>query len=315
MNTVYIIAIAILFTFGGQIALPNASVDDGKAQGSIYGNDMAEVSIPHGSEPITAWEYQKALGIGIDIAWSGKGKAPGESLEKEIQALQAGGIGHVRLRIDQKLEEINFDLLDEEIAGYLSYGVMPVLTFEGTFLMENPTKENISQGVLWWDTVAQRYAEYSHLLSFAPLGASDGKLGSDSDLLNEVYAELAGGIRKSNPTRMLVLSPIGGGDATGLQLLEMPQNHNLYIMMGWNFGTTGRAYWTKGTAKEKALIVEKIQAAKKFERETGIPTWMSGWTPKGFVLSEAEVQDCIGYIQGELQKENIPFAMTADPLA
>ena len=122
-----------------------------------------------------------------------------------------------------------------------------------------PNEKNLEKTVAWWKTVAERYQDVSYLLSFDLLIEATDQLNQQPDRLNELYEAVTTEIRKTNPERILFISPRMRSDAAYLAELEIPTDHNQYLMAEWHFYAAGpskeneRKKWTTGTEEEKQI--------------------------------------------------------------
>ena len=142
------------------------------------------------------------------------------------------------------------------------------------------------------------------------------------DTLNEMYEQTVAEIRKTNPDRIIMISPRLRSDPNYLSELKIPSAHNGYIMAEWHFYASGpdktneKKLWTTGTDAEKKLITDKIQTALAWQQQTGIPTWVGAWMPgnynKGNTYSVEEQTVFAGFMTKALSDAGIPFAVNAD---
>ena len=119
-----------------------------------------------------------------------------------------------------------------------------------------------------------------------------------------------------------MISPRLRSDAAYLHELEIPTDHNDYLMAEWHFYAAGpsktnvRKLWTTGTEQERSLIDEKIQLALEWQQETGIPTWVGAWMPgnyndgNDYTIEEQVVFS--SYMTQQLTNAGIPFAVNSD---
>lgn len=118
------------------------------------------------------------------------------------------------------------------------------------------------------------------------------------------------------------MSPRVRSDAAYLKELEIPTQANGYMMAEWHFYASGpskenaRKLWTTGTDGEKKLIKDKINLAKTWQKDTGIPTWVGAWMAGNYndgddYTIEEQVKFA-HYMVAQLQKANIPFAVNSD---
>ena len=70
--------------------------------------------------------------------------------------------------------------------------------------------------------MAEHYQDASPLLSFDLLIEATDSLNKQPEKLNEIYELLVTEIRKTNPTRIIMISPRLRSDAAYLQELKIP---------------------------------------------------------------------------------------------
>lgn len=272
--------------------------------------------------PISPWQYQALLGRGMDVDWS-KTTAGQENYSVEaVKAFKAQGISHVRIRIKDEADENLFIHLDQQIKDCLANGLIPIIAYQADELKNEPTEKNMKKVINWWRTVAERYQDYSHLLSFDLLIEVTDSLNKEPDKLNEIYENLVTEIRKTNPTRIIMISPRLRSDAAYLEELKIPTQHNNYLMAEWHFYASGpskendRKLWTVGTEEEKKLINEKINLALEWQAKTGVLTWVGAWMAgnyndgNDYTIEEQVV--FAEYMTEQLTKAQIPFAVNSD---
>lgn len=170
--------------------------------------------------------------------------------------------------------------------------------------------------------MAEHYQDASPLLSFDLLIEATDSLNKQPEKLNEIYELLVTEIRKTNPTRIIMISPRLRSDAAYLQELKIPTQHNGYLMAEWHFYASGtsktnaRKLWTSGTKEERALIDEKIALALAWQNQTNVPTWVGAWMPGNYNdeddYSIDEQIQFAGYMTEQLTNEGIPFAVNSD---
>lgn len=301
-------AIIIDESLGGNVEFKN---------GTIYITTLKETD-----NPINPWEYQELLGRGIDVDWSKTTEGRNNYNVQAVKDFAEQGISHVRIRIKDEANEELFIHLDQQIKDCLENGLIPIIAYQGDELKNNPTDKNIDKVVEWWSITAERYKEYSHLLGFDLLIEVTDALSKEPTKLNEVYEKSVAEIRKTNPTRMLIISPRLRSDAAYLKELSIPTQHNNYLMAEWHFYAAGpskenaRKLWTVGTDEEKNLINEKINLALDWQKETGIPTWVGAWMAgnynDGNDYTVAEQVIFAKYMTQQLTNANIPFAVNSD---
>ena len=79
--------------------------------------------------------------------------------------------------------------------------------------------------VMLWEQIATRFQAKSARLLFEPYNEPHGRLKGDP--WNVLVARTLGVIRKSNPTRIVVIGPTSWNSASDLRLLQLPNDANL----------------------------------------------------------------------------------------
>lgn len=279
-------------------------------------------TIVDGKTAITPYEYQKILGKGMDVDWSKTTQGKEYYNKQTVMDFKEAGVSHVRIRVKDKADDELFKYLDSQIDDCLEYGLIPIIAYQADEFKNEPTQKNINQVVKWWGKVAQRYKDKSHLLSFDLLIEATDALNKQPEKLNEIYEQLVTEIRKTNPTRIIMMSPRLRSDATYLSELKVPTNHNNYMMAEWHFYAAGpsktneKKLWTSGTKEEQDRITEKINLALSWQEDTGIPTWVGAWMPgnynDGNDYTIEEQVSFATFMTQSLSKSNIPFAVNSD---
>lgn len=275
-----------------------------------------------GKMPIEPAQYQKILGKGMDVDWSKTKKGRETYSEKIVKDFKKAGISHVRIRIKDEISEQLFENLDKQVDDCLINGIIPIIAYQANGFKNDVSKEEMDKVVEWWTAMAEHYQEKSYLLLFDMMIECTDALNKNPDKLNELYENVVTAIRKTNPQRILMMSPRVRSDAQYLSELKVPTQANGYLMAEWHFYAAGpskeneRKLWTKGTEKEKNLIREKINFALKWQKKTGIPTWVGAWMAgnynDGDDYSIKEQVIFAHFMTTELEKAGIPFAVNAD---
>ncbi|MFS0918918.1 glycoside hydrolase family 5 protein [Brevibacillus sp. 179-C 1.1 NHS] len=295
-----------------------AGMQAAAAQGSLM---IASASVAV-DDPINPWDYQKRLGRGLDVDWSKTNQGKTYYSSQAVRDFKAAGVSHVRIRITEKADDKLWQTLDKQIEDCLNAGMIPVIAYQADEFKNEPTDQNIQQVVTWWTRVAERYKNHSHLLAFDLLIEATDALNKQPDTLNQLYEKLVTEIRKTNPTRIIMISPRLRSDADYLKELMIPTQHNGYLMAEWHFYASGpsktndRKLWTTGTDAEKKRITDKIQAALEWQKTKGIPTWVGAWMPgnynDGNDYSTQEQVVFANYMTSQLMQAGIPFAVNSD---
>lgn len=272
--------------------------------------------------PISPWKYQSMLGKGMDVDWSKTKKGKENYNLKTVQDFESAGINHVRIRIKEKADNDLFVALDEQIDDCINTGIIPIIAYQADEFKNNPNEENSQKVVDWWRIVAERYKDKSYLLSFDLLIEATDALNKQPEKLNELYERIVAEVRKTNPQRIVIISPRLRSDAQYLSELKIPSQADGYLMAEWHFYAAGpskdndRKLWTIGTENEKKLITDKINYALEWQKKTDIPTWVGAWMPgnynDGDDYSIEEQVVFAEFVTSSLVNAQIPFAVNSD---
>lgn len=290
---------------------------------SEWNQNLQAIEVNSGNvSAIKPWDYAKKLGRGIDVDWSKTKDGRKYYNEQAVKDFKKAGVSHVRIRIADKADEELLKDLDVQIKDCIKNGVIPVIAYQADEFKNNPNEKNIKEVIDWWTIVAKRYQNYSPLLSFDLLIEATDALNDKPEKLNEIYERIVTEIRKTNPERIIMISPRLRSDSQYLSELKIPTKHNGYLMVEWHFYASGpsktneRKLWTTGTETEKQLIKEKIEYALKWQKETGIPTWVGAWMPGNYNEgNEYSINEQIvfaQYMTKQLSNAKIPFAVNSD---
>ncbi|WFD11823.1 cellulase family glycosylhydrolase [Tepidibacter hydrothermalis] len=294
--------------------------------GVLWNNTIQTVQIystcGYSEEIIEPWDYVKILGKGIDVDWSKTNNGRKYYNKQTVKDFKEAGISHVRIRIANEATDELLQGLDKQISDCLENGIIPIIAYQGDKLKNKPNEKNIKEVIEWWSIVAKRYKDYSHLLSFDLLIEVTDDLNKQPQKLNEIYERLVTEIRKTNPSRIIIISPRLRSDAQYLKELKIPTRHNGYMMAEWHFYASGpsktneRKLWTIGTNEEKRLINDKINEALLWQKQMGIPTWVGAWMPGNYNDgNDYSIEEQIvfaKYMTTQLSQAGIPFAVNSD---
>ncbi|MGN0407350.1 MAG: glycoside hydrolase family 5 protein, partial [Bacteroides sp.] len=292
---------------------PGADITDTDTQGE---------NTPDASSPIDPWTYQRILGKGVDVDWCKTKHGMENYSSRMVDDFKAAGVSHVRIRIKDDADEQLLSLLDRQVSDCLSRGIIPVIAYQADYMKNSPDSENIQRVAQWWTTVAEHFQNVSYLVSFDLIIEVTDELNKQPDTLNEIYEKLVSAVRKTNPKRIIMISPRYRSDASYLNDLKIPSEAGGYLMAEWHFYAAGpskdneKKMWTTGKDEEKQLIVNKVNTALEWQKKNNIPTWVGAWMPgnynDGNDYSVSEQTVFAAFMTQTLSDAGIPFAINAD---
>ena len=267
-------------------------------------------------------KYQQLLGAGIDVNWAQFNKII-DKYNAQIPAdFKKKGFDHVRIRVKNSANNFILTHLNTIVDDCLKNNLIPIIAYTADDFKENPNESNRDNVIQWWKTVAAYFKDKSPLLSFDIIVEVTDKLNREPGKLNDLYERVVSEIRKTNPNRIIFISPVVRSAPEKLNLLKIPTKANGFLMAEWHFYASGpsktnpKKLWTTGTDAEKQLILNKINTAVNWQHKTGIYTWVGAWMPgnynKGNDYTIAEQVPFARFVTCQLKKARIPFAINAD---
>ena len=270
---------------------------------------------------ITAKEYQKLLGVGIDVDWAKNKNDIANYDRKMVADFAKRGFTHVRIRIKESDPQKILPHLKRVISDCLEDGLIPIVAYQAKSFKISPSIQNEQGFINWWQTVAMSLQNYPSRVSFDLIIEVSDQLNKEPDVLNDAYQKALAVIRQTNPTRVIFVSPVVRSAPENLKLLKIT-NDDKFIMAETHFYASGpdknnpKKKWTGGTSSEKKIIEQKIKTALLWQKQTSIPVWVGAWMPgnynKGDDYSIEEQVAFAHFVSRELKKAKIPFAINSD---
>ncbi len=277
---------------------------------------------PTAEGPLSPAQYRALMGKGLAVDWAKTPHSRTLYSPEDPVAVRQRGFSHVRIRVREDVTPALLQHLDGVIADSLHAGLLPVLAYKGEAFKTHPTEANLEKVVQWWGAMAEHYQDASPRLSFDLLIEVTDALNRQPDMLNWLYERAVAEIRKTNPTRLIFISPRQRSNPYLLPELRIPPDGNGYLMAEWHFYAAGPSKtnpakrWTQGTDSEKRLVQDKIAAALAWQRQTGLYTWVGAWMPgdynHGDHYTVPEQVRFATFVSCQLDAAHIPFAVNSD---
>ena len=271
------------------------------------------------SAPISPRDYQHRLGVGMDADWAKTPRSMHRYRRAEAEAFRAHGFDHLRFRVRQDATLEVLDHLERLVKDALKLGFTPVIAYKAEAFKVNPTPENRDRAVAWWRAVAERFRDYPPELAFELVIEPSDRVNREPEKLSDLYQRALAAIRKTNPTRIVFVSPRVRSAPEYLHELDPLFERDPFLMAEWHFYASGpskknpKKRWTTGTPEEKRLILDKINQALAWQKRTGHYTWVGEWMPgnynKGNTYRVPEQVAFATFVSCALRKAGIPFAI------
>jgi endoglucanase len=127
-------------------------------------------------------------------------------------------------RIDPKF----FDRVDWAIHQALKRNLVPVVNMHHYVEIFEKPEKHVDRFIALWQQIAEHYKDYPPELAFELLNEPNGKLTSDK--WNRLVKETLPVVRRSNPTREIVIGPVEWNSLAQLPNLELPEDDRHLIV-------------------------------------------------------------------------------------
>ncbi len=289
--------------------------------------------------PITAKEYVKLLGIGINVDWMSFNKTNyyyfyWRNKGVNIPVLfREEGFSNVRIRVG--VDVINnskaLSELKDIVNDCLKAGIIPIITYTAYDIRNNPTNpQAVKHFINWWVTIARYFKGTSYLLSYDLVIESSGKIKNYPWLLDKIYNETITAIRKIDRYRIIIVTaPANISSPFALKYLKI--RWDPYIIAEWHIYAGGpcpkRGENSSGPVYSREYIKEAVEVAINWSKKTDIPIWMGAWRPNCYpkhveryypdgapkgLYTVNQVLPFVKYMTNILCKNHIPFDINAD---
>lgn len=292
------------------------------------------------TEARLAFERNRRLGSGINLNAVVDGNLhPGYErdaplADSEIKSIADAGFQSIRLdvcwvkhastekpyTIDpaffKKVDHIIDECIKNGMAVSIDQHYYPYINMMDTCV--NVTyEENYERLYCLWEQLAEHYKDYSSEdLFFDLLNEPNLRMGVDK--WNEVIAKLVKLIRKTNPSRTLLVGTPNLGQSWTLNYLQLPQDDwnlivefhyympHLFTHNGLSYAMAGNSQMNTwmGTDEEKAPILYDLDFCKRWSDANGRPVNMGEYGTVNTVPSSSRAR-YLGFLHGEAVKRNI----------
>jgi endoglucanase len=242
-----------------------------------------------GFTSLDPFEQIKKMGRGVNILgydpiW--RNFANARFKERHFQVIHDGGFQTVRVNLQafgymnaqNQFPQQWWTTLDWVIKNALANQLTVILDEHDFNLMASNAAANKPKLLAFWQQVAERYKDQPNAVVFEILNEPNGQL--DAPAWNALHKECLALIRKTNPTRNVIIGPPLWNNVNELDHLELPPDDqhiiatvHYYLPMEfthqgarWNAATANLSGITWGTDKEKQAVEADFAKVQKWSQ-------------------------------------------------
>jgi endoglucanase len=259
--------------------------------------------------------------IGYDPIW--KSRDQGRFKAAYFQMIKDAGFSNVRINLhafrhmeqskDCALSASWWETLDWATTNALQSGLMVILDLHEFGAMGTDPEANKAKFLAFWRQVSERLADAPDTVLFEILNEPSRKL--TPELWQQYFSEALAIIRKTNPTRTVIIGPAGYNSIAQLGTLKLPQeDRNLILTVHYyspmEFTHQG-ASWSEhkdksgiewqGTDAEKSAVERDFAKAQTWAKENNRPVFLGEFG----VYDKAPMESRVRYLAslaGTMQK-------------
>ena len=280
-------------------------------------------------------------GMGFDGYYESR-NAPWMTQAGVYSGLAAKGFDHVRLPVDFRMyssydsgtgvatlnesSSPSFRTFDTVIGNAIDAGLAIILDFHGWFDIDPENVSSTNQFVALWKAVAERYKDYPNQLVFELANEPNSRnYGAVCAMQRNAITE----IRKTNPTRLILLDP---GDASQPWVLtqavdppkfswvSLPANDNniAVVVHEYNPGyfTHQGESWSGESSRTNVPFSDSYRATLKWDLNqcglykdgTGAKLVMNEFNASHAIATHSDVTDYLAMVTRWCESNNVPWA-------
>lgn len=226
---------------------------------------------------------------------------------------------HAETTPPYKIDENFFKRVDWVVNKSLEQGLITIINIHHyNEIMEKP-EEHKERFLALWKQISEHYKNYPDTLYFELLNEPNGKL--TGDIWNEFIKEAVSIIRKTNPSRKIVIGPANWNSVYKLKELKIPEGDK-NIIVTFHFYTPFEfthqgAEWVSpsppvgkkwiGTEAEQKQITNELDIATRWAAEHNVSLFMGEFG----AYSKADMASRVRwtyFVAREAEKRNISWA-------
>ncbi|WP_146399613.1 glycoside hydrolase family 5 protein [Planctomycetes bacterium CA13] len=251
------------------------------------------------AKPNAAIKQPQHLGRGVNIlGYDGiwKSKQTARFKEHYFEMIRQAGFDHVRINLhplrdhamesDHRLSDKWLATLDWAVNQSLAADLKVILDFHEFNTLGRAPDINKQSMLAFWRQISERYKDKPDEVVFEILNEPNKKL--TADLWNQYFREALAIIRKTNPTRTVIIGPASWNNINALDTLELPEEDRLIVVTVHYYNpfafTHQGAGWTDlkdklgvtwdATADQKQAIIDDFAKAQAWANEHDRPMYV-----------------------------------------
>jgi endoglucanase len=266
-----------------------------------------------------AFEQNRRLGRGVNVLgydpiWHDRGRARFRA--EHFRLIREAGFSHVRINLHpfrdarpdagHKLSGAWLETLDWVVEQGLAERLRLILDFHEYEVMARDPLGKQERFLAMWAQIAERIRNRPDEVFFEILNEPHGQL--TPDLWNQFLREALGVIRRTNPSRTVIIGPAHYNAIDQLDRLKLPQEDRRIIVTIHYYKpmefTHQGATWTGqrnkvgvswGTASDRQAVVRDFDKAQAWSRKEQRPLYLGefGAYEKAEMSARARYTDCV----------------------
>jgi len=265
--------------------------------------------------------------IGYDPIWRSKGRARFKA--QYFRAIKDAGFSTVRINLhpfrhmdadnDFALRDSWWQVLDWALEHALRADLMAILDLHEFGAMGNDPEGNKDKFLAFWRQVSRRLEEAPDNVLFEILNEPSRKLSAE--MWNRYFREALAVIRRTNPTRTVIIGPPHYNSIGHLGELDLPADDRHIILTVHYYSpmefTHQGASWSshkdklgvewKGTDEEKTAIERDFESAQAWARRNNRPVFLGEFGVYDKAAMESRVR-YLDYVTRAMEKRGWSWA-------
>ena len=214
----------------------------GNCGGASTGGPPAGTDSKHVLAEPSLRQLQPVFGRGVNLGNALDAPKEGEwgvvLKEEYFKKISAAGFDSVRIPVRWsahaettapfRIEPKFFDRVDWAIRQALRRRLTPVVNMHHYEEIFGQPQRHRQRFLALWRQIAEHYCDYPPMLVLELLNEPHDKLTAEK--WNALAAEAIGVVRRSNPTRLIVVGPVGWNSIDSLDSLELPKDDRRLVV-------------------------------------------------------------------------------------